>query len=100
MRPNDYCPNCKHRERGLTAYPCRCCAVAQGIAMHYEPLDGMAKGSVEKVDSLIQGVYDKAEVFHNVTVQVLTNTKTGESSIAWTRNPDVIAQWDAEEYDE
>lgn len=37
---NEFCPNCKHRECGLSAWPCRCCAVANAPAMHYEPIDG------------------------------------------------------------
>lgn len=37
---NEFCPTCKHRECGLSAWPCRCCAVANAPAMHYEPIDG------------------------------------------------------------
>ena len=30
--------------------------------------------------------YDQEEVFHNCTVQVLTNTATGETSVGWWKN--------------
>lgn len=31
-------------------------------------------------------IYDKEEVFPDCTVQVLTNTVTGETSVGWWRN--------------
>lgn len=31
-------------------------------------------------------IYDKEEIFENCTVQVLTNTVTGETSIGWWKN--------------
>lgn len=31
-------------------------------------------------------VYDQEEIFPNCTVQVLTNTATGETSVGWWRN--------------
>ena len=31
-------------------------------------------------------IYDKEEIFENCTVQVLTNTVTGETSVGWWRN--------------
>lgn len=31
-------------------------------------------------------IYDKEEIFENCTVQVLTNTITGEVSVGWWRN--------------
>ena len=44
----------------------------------------------EKTDSTIVKVetcfYDKEEIFENCTVQVLTNTATGEVSIGWWKN--------------
>ena len=36
---NEYCPNCKHRENSMTDWPCRSCAVANSLSMHYEPID-------------------------------------------------------------
>lgn len=32
------------------------------------------------------GIYDKEETIENCTVQVLTNTITGETSVGWWRN--------------
>lgn len=31
-------------------------------------------------------VYDKEEIYENCTVQVLTNTETGEVSVGWWQN--------------
>lgn len=31
-------------------------------------------------------IYDKEEIFENCTVQVLTNTITGEVSVGWWQN--------------
>lgn len=31
-------------------------------------------------------IYDKEEIYHDCTVQVLTNTATGETSVGWWKN--------------
>lgn len=31
-------------------------------------------------------IYDKEEIVENCTVQILTNTETGEVSVGWWRN--------------
>ena len=31
-------------------------------------------------------IYDKEEIYHNCTVQILTNTITGEQSVGWWPN--------------
>lgn len=41
----------------------------------------------------INNFYDQTEVHVNVTVQVLTNSKTGRTSIAWSDNENVITDW-------
>ena len=41
----------------------------------------------EKVELLFD-YYDKCETIENCTVQILTNTKTGETSVGWWRNDD------------
>ena len=46
-----------------------------------------------EIDQTASNFYDRVEVHENVTVQVLINTKTGESSIGWTRNHDMIEAW-------
>lgn len=38
------------------------------------------------VDAAAIAFYDKEEIFENCTVQVLTNTKTGEVSVGWWQN--------------
>ena len=40
-------------------------------------------GRIETVDL---NLYDKEEIFTNCTVQVLTNTLTGETSVGWWIN--------------
>lgn len=42
-----------------------------------------AEAEVVKVET---SFYDQEEVFHNCTVQVLTNTATGDVSVGWWRN--------------
>lgn len=42
-------------------------------------------GSEMKVEI---NVFDKVETYENCTVQVLTNTVTGEVSVGWWRNED------------
>lgn len=39
-----------------------------------------------KGDKIKTNMYDKEEIFENCTVQVLTNTLTGEVSIGWWKN--------------
>lgn len=39
----------------------------------------------EQIESAIS-FYDKCEVYRNCTVEILTNTKTGEVSVGWWRN--------------
>lgn len=41
------------------------------------------KPDVVKVET---NFYDKEEIYENCTVQVLTNTTTGEVSVGWWRN--------------
>ena len=38
--------------------------------------------------SLQTNIFDKEEIYPNCTVQVLTNTVTGEVSIGWWKNED------------
>ena len=39
-----------------------------------------------KDDKIETNMYDKEEIFENCTVQVLTNTLTGEVSVGWWKN--------------
>ena len=37
--------------------------------------------------------FDLVEVHTDVTVQILINSQTGETSIGWTKNLNVIEDW-------
>ena len=96
MRPNDYCPNCKHRDCGLTAYPCRCCTVSHRLSNNFEPADGTEQ--IVKVESAIEGPYDQRKLYLNCAVQVLSNSRTGASSIQYTRDQQIIEKWMEEQW--
>lgn len=43
---------------------------------------------------VVTNVYDKEEIYPNCTVQVLTNTVTGEQSVGWWKNGDQsVGHW-------
>lgn len=91
---NEFCPRCKYADRGLNEYPCRCCTMAHALANHFDPVDGSVSGGpVTKIVSMLDGPYDRATVYLDCAVQVLENTRTGETSVGWTRSPEVIEQW-------
>ena len=91
---NEFCPNCKHADKGLNEYPCRNCAVAHAIVNHYEPVDEETpEFTVTKVVYALEGPFDKATVYLGCAVQVLENTKTGQISIGWTRSQEIIDGW-------
>lgn len=48
-------------------------------------LDDFERWQLEQRIKNMEKVYDKEETFHGCTVQVLTNTKTGEVSVGWIR---------------
>ena len=99
LNTNDWCPRCEYADCSLTAWPCRTCAIANSTAVHFKPKEP-AEGETVSVESMLEIVADKSEVYHNCTVQVLTNSKTGQTSIAWTQNPETAAAWEAEEYEQ
>lgn len=39
-----------------------------------------------KIIAIATGLFDQEEIFENCTVQVLTNTVTGEVSVGWWKN--------------
>lgn len=46
-----------------------------------------AADAIERLTTSVEcRIYDKEEVYDNCTVQVLTNTVTGEVSIGWWEN--------------
>lgn len=59
-----------------------------------------ALAAAPRVEMAVEGPFDRATVYKNCAVQVLENTKTGASSVAWTQNPEIIERWEAEEYEE
>jgi len=60
------------------------CAVILLVLMCiYKFLEPLWKDKKIKVET---NVFDKEEVFEDCTVQVLTNTVTGETSVGWWRN--------------
>ena len=46
-----------------------------------------------EIDTKAENYFDKTEVHENVAVQVLINSKTGNTSIAWTRDQNMIEGW-------
>ncbi len=46
------------------------------------------KSKIVKVET---NIFDKEEIYENCTVQVLTNTKTGEVSVGWWKNEGGVA---------
>lgn len=58
-----------------------------------------ALASAPKVEMAVEGPFDRATVYKNCAVQVLENTQTGASSVAWTQNPEIIEKWEAEQYE-
>lgn len=50
-------------------------------------MDRKENGDAKKIELAI-GFYDQEEIYENCTVQILTNSKTGETSIGWWKNED------------
>lgn len=92
---NDTCAKCKFLDHGLEEQPCRTCLVAHGLSMNFEPADGE---QIVKVESAIEGPYDQCKLYLNCAVQVLSNSRTGASSIQYTRDPQIIEKWMEEEW--
>ena len=49
---------------------------------------GKAEGGKTEIVKVETNIYDKEEIYPDCTVQVLTNTATGESSVGWWKNGD------------
>lgn len=56
---------------------------ARKLIDHAKPIREKAHGHIVNVKTCF---YDKAETFDNCTVQVLTNTVTGDVSVGWWKN--------------
>lgn len=79
-------------ERMVTDYIEECCeyAVAEALADEAYRNDAEKGHDNQKVEI---NAYDKEEIYHDCTVQVLTNTVTGEVSIGWWRNEKKPKGW-------
>lgn len=93
---NDTCAKCKYLDHGLEEQPCRTCIVSHGLSMNFEPADGTEQ--IVKVESAIEGPYDQCKLYLDCAVQVLSNSRTGESSIQYTRDPQIIEKWMEEQW--
>ena len=98
LNTNEWCPKCEYADCSMSVWPCRTCALANSSAIHFKPKEP-ADGEIVGVESMIDFIADGATLYHNCTVQVLTNSKTGEMRVAFTTRPEVAAAWEAEEYE-
>lgn len=62
---------------------CVCCGSVIPEGRQVCPSCEIAHGSIVKIETCF---YDKVETFENCTVQVLTNTATGDVSVGWWKN--------------
>ena len=62
---------------------CVCCGAEIPEGRQVCPSCEESFGTITKIETCF---YDKEEIFENCTVQVLTNTATGEVSIGWWKN--------------
>ena len=93
---NDTCAKCKFLDHGLNEQPCRTCTVSHRLSNNFEPVEGTEQ--IVKVESAIEGPYDQCKLYLDCAVQVLSNSRTGEHSIQFTRDPQIIEKWMAEEF--
>ena len=93
---NDTCAKCRYIDRGLNEQPCRTCTVSHRLSNNFEPAEGTEQ--IVKVESAIEGPYDQCKLYLDCAVQVLSNSRTGASSIQFTRDPQIIEKWMAEEW--
>ena len=62
---------------------CVCCGAIIPEGRQVCPSCEETHGKITKIETCF---YDKEEIFENCTVQVLTNTATGDVSIGWWKN--------------
>ena len=58
-----------------------------------------ALAAAPNVEMALEGPFNKATVYRDCAVQVCENTHTGVTSVAWTKNPEIIERWEAEQYE-
>jgi Lar family restriction alleviation protein len=72
------------QRQAIYSVQCRC-----GVVTRFQNRHGKAveiwnqRAEAVKVET---NIYDKEEIFPDCTVQVLTNTATGETSVGWWKN--------------
>lgn len=54
--------------------------------IYYIDKDGNQHKVDQRFESIATNLFDKEETYTNCTVQILTNTITGEMSIGWWKN--------------
>lgn len=65
-----------------------------------DTIDALAtEMAAPKVEMALEGPFNKATVYRDCAVQVCENTETGVTSVAWTKNPEIIEKWEAEQYE-
>lgn len=62
---------------------CICCGEEIPEGRQICPICESKFGNIQRIET---NFYDKEEIHENCTVQVLTNTKTGDVSIGWWQN--------------
>lgn len=62
---------------------CVCCGAIIPEGRQVCPSCEIAHGSIVKIETCF---YDQVETYENCTVQVLTNTATGDVSVGWWKN--------------
>lgn len=62
---------------------CVCCGETIPEGFHVCQNCERKFGHISKIET---NFYDKEEVYENCTVQVLSNTKTGDVSVGWWKN--------------
>jgi len=61
-----------------------------GIMKNWNYAPGEAVKAWNRRYTVETAIYDKEEIFEDCTVQVLTNSFTGEQSVGWWKNGDPI----------
>lgn len=85
---SDICASCLFCDRPTYKYPCNNCVDGQ----YWKEKIQFAEPSPPKLDSKVKidiPIYDQVETYHNCTVQILSNSVTGQTSIGWWQEGDI-----------
>jgi Lar family restriction alleviation protein len=87
LRPCPFCGRTPMLVECATHYFVRCPSNCCEQSIFYEDKNDAIEAWNRRTSVKVEiGFYDQEEVFHNCTVQVLTNTATGETSVGWWKN--------------